>query len=186
MRFGLTRWHAACNIRGRGGDTRPPRPQTEGTRMKTETTRPNRKAAREARRAAKLAAQTADVAETQQAMAEADKTEALAAKVAGKAKPKKAPKEPTPKPTYQGITVRRNGQLSAKGMTCLCGCGTPTVTEEARFVSGHDAKLRKVLLAGGDMPDIVRPFFEHGEAIGGMRLIDGEIVDLKAGDDPTE
>lgn len=89
----------------------------------------------------------------------------------------KAPK-PTSKAPY---AVRRNGLLSAFGLPCLCGCGAPTHTEEARFLSGHDAKLRKaVLLLGAPLPDVVRPFFEHGETVAGLALVDGVVVDVKA------
>jgi hypothetical protein len=52
---------------------------------------------------------------------------------------------------------------SAKGIPCLCGCGAATTTDAARFLSGHDAKLRKAVLAAAGswdaVPVIARPFF---------------------------
>lgn len=77
-------------------------------------------------------------------------------------------------------THNSKGVRLAIGMPCLCGCELPTHTKAARFLSGHDAKLRKRVLALGEpLPEIVRPFFEDGETIGGMKLVDGEIVDVK-------
>lgn len=71
---------------------------------------------------------------------------------------------------------------TARGLTCLCGCERPTHTEEAWFLSGHDAILRRqVLREGAELPAIIRPFFELGITIAGMVLIGGEITDVKRG-----
>lgn len=92
--------------------------------------------------------------------------------------------EPTPAPATTEATPapRKNaaGKLSAKGLPCLCGCGLATVTPTARFLSGHDAKLRKTILVdGAEIPEVVRPFFDNGETIGGMVLVEGKIEDRK-------
>lgn len=34
----------------------------------------------------------------------------------------------------------------AKSKTCECGCGKPTIRDEARFLPGHDAKLKSQLI----------------------------------------
>lgn len=89
------------------------------------------------------------------------------------------PEAVTPAPA-KVRTHNSKGVRLAIGMPCLCGCELPTHTKAARFLSGHDAKLRKRVLALGEpLPEIVRPFFEDGETIGGMKLVDGEIVDVK-------
>lgn len=78
-----------------------------------------------------------------------------------------------------------NGRLSARGLACLCGCGGATVQRDARFLSGHDAKMRAEVRRAGmvpeALPEIARPFFENGEALGGLMLVDGALVDVKAG-----
>lgn len=78
-----------------------------------------------------------------------------------------------------------NGRLSARGFACLCGCGNPTVQRDARFISGHDAKMRAEIrranMVPEALPEIARPFFENGEALGGLMLVDGIVVDVKAG-----
>ena len=60
---------------------------------------------------------------------------------------------------------------SAKGLPCLCGCGEATTTPAARFLSGHDAKLRKAVLAAAGswdaVPEHARPFFLFDAASGG-------------------
>src|SRR5687768_8869959 len=45
-----------------------------------------------------------------------------------------------------GVVRTANGKASARGLPCLCGCGNPTVTSEARFLSGHDAQFRSRVL----------------------------------------
>lgn len=68
----------------------------------------------------------------------------------------------------------------ATGLPCLCGCGAPTATPAARFLSGHDAKLRKAVLKAGlawdAVPVAARPFFladrAEGEATAGLFLVD--------------
>lgn len=78
-----------------------------------------------------------------------------------------------------------NGRLSARGLTCLCGCGNATVQRDARFISGHDAKMRAEVRRAGmvpeALPEIARPFFENGEALGGLMMVEGALVDVKAG-----
>jgi hypothetical protein len=80
------------------------------------------------------------------------------------------------------VVYRANGKPSARGLTCLCGCDQPTHTDEAWFLSGHDAILRREVLRKGEpLPEIVRPFYETGLTIAGMVLVDGEITDVKKG-----
>jgi hypothetical protein len=78
-----------------------------------------------------------------------------------------------------------NGRLSARGLTCLCGCGGATVQRDARFISGHDAKMRAEVRRAGmvpeALPEIARPFFANGEALGGLMLVGGVLVDVKTG-----
>lgn len=100
----------------------------------------------------------------------------------GGAKPKKekAPKAEKPKrKPIEAYDKLKNGKMSARGLTCLCGCGAPTVNADARFISGHDSRLRQALLDGGKIPEIVMPFFVHGETIAGLKLSGGKIVDTK-------
>jgi len=52
-------------------------------------------------------------------------------------------KTATPKSSTNGRL--KSGRLSSKGMTCLCGCGGATATDGARFITGHDARLKGVL-----------------------------------------
>lgn len=91
----------------------------------------------------------------------------------------RAAREPRAPRTHNARGIR-----IARGLPCLCGCGLPTHTPDARFLSGHDAILRKrVLVKGEPLPDLVVPFFTDGETIGGMRLTDPTdpttIVDVK-------
>ncbi len=110
-----------------------------------------------------------------------DTPKAKAAKVA---KPK-AEKKPRPQ-QVGGETVLRNGKLSARDLPCLCGCNEPTQTRDARFRSGHDAKLRQGLIEEGlkadALPAIILPFFKRGEDIAGLRLSKSgkTLTDLKA------
>jgi hypothetical protein len=99
----------------------------------------------------------------------------------------KAAKAKTPTPAR---THNKNGVRLALGLTCLCGCGAPTHTTHARFVSGHDAKLRRGIKAAGfewtACPEIIRPFYEDGEVIAGLALAEDEqgerrFVDRHAG-----
>lgn len=89
----------------------------------------------------------------------------------------KAPKQDKPKgagPAKLGAYDRRlDGSLSARGLTCLCGCGAQTVTTDARFVAGHDAKMRAAIVRGGAIPEIVLPMFLNGEVIAGLALVEG-------------
>lgn len=104
--------------------------------------------------------------------------EVVNAAVAVKPPKVKAP----PRPQIKAHSILKSGKMSARGLTCLCGCGSPTVTSDARFVPGHDAKLRQRVLGGAPLPEIIRPFFENGETIAGLWLNEeGEIEDVKAG-----
>jgi len=38
-----------------------------------------------------------------------------------------------------------------RGGPCLCGCGQPTITREARFLPGHDGKLTHRLMTEGGL-----------------------------------
>lgn len=122
---------------------------------------------------------------------------AVATKAAKKSKKAKEAKPKAPKLTPEerrakrdaddlairkagGVVRNAAGRLTARGLTCLCGCGQATVTYEAKFVSGHDAKLRKRLLEGEEIPAIILPFFEvEGTVIAGLALEGGEIVDMR-------
>jgi hypothetical protein len=112
-----------------------------------------------------------------------------APKVAKQAKAPKVAKAPAPKrPKLTGYDKRQDGTLSARDLTCLCGCGSSTVTNDARFISGHDAKMRQTILTSSDdaseqanaIPAIVRPFFDNGETVAGLRLRGSKVVDVKA------
>lgn len=125
-------------------------------------------------------------------------------------KPKKTPKEKAPKLTPEQRAARRAeadaaaraagevarnaaGRPTARGLPCLCGCGSPTVTDEARFVSGHDAKLRRdVLRAGEDSEEggiseqdlrtgwpLFAPFLVAEGTAAGLLLEGGIVVDGK-------
>lgn len=120
-------------------------------------------------------------------------------KATKQAKTKAEPKAVTPALTKaerrairdaKDAEIRAAGQVvlnaakrpTARGLTCLCGCEQLTHTEEAWFLSGHDAILRRqVLREGAELPAIIRPFFELGITIAGMVLVDGQIVDVKRG-----
>lgn len=110
------------------------------------------------------------------------------AKAPAKAKSAKAPKEPkAPRPQQVGgETVLKSGKLSARDLPCLCGCNEPTQTRDARFKSGHDAKLRQGLmeedLDASALPKIIVPFFTRGETVAGLKLAKGgkRLIDMKA------
>lgn len=83
-----------------------------------------------------------------------------------------------------GVVKNAAGRPTARNLTCLCGCGKPTHTDEAWFLSGHDAKLRKAIVDGKltieQVPEIVRPFFRLGSPIAGLLLEDdGTFTDTK-------
>lgn len=85
-----------------------------------------------------------------------------------------------------GVARTASGKVTARGLPCLCGCGSATVTEEARFISGHDAQFRSRVLKGEqtiDSPEskLIRPFYEAGEVVAGFGFEGGELVDLHAG-----
>lgn len=78
-------------------------------------------------------------------------------------------------------------KLSPRGLPCLCGCGTATHTPAARFLSGHDAKLRKLAFATGlklsALPEICQPFFiadaAKDKATAGFRVEGDDLIDVK-------
>lgn len=114
---------------------------------------------------------------------------AKVAKKSIKSAKRSEPKAPSVKrPKLTGYDKRQDGSLSARDLPCLCGCSQPTVTNDARFISGHDAKMRQTILTSSDdakeradaIPSIVRPFFDNGETVAGLRLNAGKIVDVKA------
>lgn len=86
-----------------------------------------------------------------------------------------------------GVVFNAAGRPTARGLTCLCGCGEATHREDAWFRSGHDARLRKNVILNeltfSRLPEIVKPFFKLGAPIAGLQLAeDGEtILDVKAG-----
>lgn len=67
-----------------------------------------------------------------------------------------------------------NGKLSAEGLSCLCGCGQPTKTDKAKFIPGHDAKLKSLLLRlergeaekGERVPEIAKKFLQKSPLSG--------------------
>jgi hypothetical protein len=115
-----------------------------------------------------------------------------AAKKREKDAKKAAKKKSTPRPKLEAYTKRINGTLSARGLTCLCGCDAPTHTPDARFISGHDAKLRAAVFAGGMVSDllpiIIRPFFDNGETVAGLRLDKraGKLINTKTEESEDE
>lgn len=52
--------------------------------------------------------------------------------------PKKAPAK-APKPAPKAKAPKTPAKSTATN--CLCGCGAPTITAKARFLSGHDARF---------------------------------------------
>lgn len=85
------------------------------------------------------------------------------------------------------VVTNAAGRPTARGLTCLCGCGAPTHRDDAWFLSGHDARLRKNVIFNKldltGLPGIVVPFFKLGAPIAGLQLdADGvTILDVKAG-----
>lgn len=75
--------------------------------------------------------------------------------------------KPAPKAEAAEQTSTKKGP-SAKGLSCLCGCGQPTKTDAAKFIPGHDAKLKSVLLKvergelpKSEVPEIAKPFLQR-------------------------
>lgn len=73
----------------------------------------------------------------------------------------------------------KSGRLSSKGIPCLCGCGDPTATDGARFLTGHDARLkgrmRRIASESekkGDspLPKIALPFLREEPGIAGFGM----------------
>ena len=92
--------------------------------------------------------------------------------------PAKAPAK-TPSPTKASPSKAsaeasaKDGKKSAKGLSCLCGCGQATLTDAAKFRPGHDAKLKGVLLKvergelpKSNVPEIAKPFLQRSEMSG--------------------
>ena len=84
-----------------------------------------------------------------------------------------------------GVVRTATGKASARGLPCLCGCGGATVTDEARFISGHDAQFRSRVLKEEqnlDSPESrwIKPFYEAGEVVAGFSLEGGELADQHA------
>jgi hypothetical protein len=76
-------------------------------------------------------------------------------------------------PAKAAPAKKDDGKLSAKGLSCLCGCGQATLTDSARFIPGHDAKLKSVLLkvergelTEPSIPKIARPFLQKSKMSG--------------------
>lgn len=68
----------------------------------------------------------------------------------------KARKTAAPKPSPAKATTPKRTPSDA---LCACGCGRPTITAKALFVSGHDARLAGVLgraAATGDATAVTR------------------------------
>lgn len=96
----------------------------------------------------------------------------------------KTPKATAAKTAPASVTApapaAKTPALSAAGLPCLCGCKQDTITSAARFLPGHDAKLRKTVIKAGlawdAVPEIARPFFladrAEGEATAGLFLVD--------------
>lgn len=91
------------------------------------------------------------------------------------------------------LPLNRKGRLVAKGMTCLCGCGEETVTPNAKFISGHDSKLRKFLLSPEvkgriDLAVKLNPAVQTAllwmteEPLAGVRVSGKHLIDMKAED----
>jgi hypothetical protein len=85
-----------------------------------------------------------------------------------------------------GVVKTASGKISARGLACLCGCGGATRTDEARFISGHDAQFRSRVIKGEqtiDSPEsaLIKPFYEAGETIAGFTFEGGELADVHAG-----
>lgn len=117
-----------------------------------------------------------------------------AAKVKAEKAPKLTPEQRREKRDAEDRAARKNGgvvrtasgKASARGLACLCGCGNPTQTDDARFISGHDAQFRSRVLKGEQTlgskeSALIRPFYEAGEVIAGFGFEGDELVDLHAG-----
>ena len=61
----------------------------------------------------------------------------------------------------QEQAVEQAVEPTAEPRLCGCGCGTPVVGKKARFLTGHDAKLKGRLLAA----------FDAGDASAGATLV---------------
>lgn len=120
---------------------------------------------------------------------------AKAAKAKAEKAPKLTPEQRREKREAEDRAVRKaggvvrtaSGKATARGLPCLCGCGGATVTENAKFISGHDAQFRSRILKGEQSIDdrksaLIKPFYEAGEVIAGFGFEGGELVNLHASD----
>ena len=81
----------------------------------------------------------------------------------------------------EGHPRTKSGKLSPNGLPCLCGCGGQTTRTVAKFISGHDAKLKgrmsrfvddRVLETDAPIPEIALPFLTE-DGITGYTLSKG-------------
>jgi hypothetical protein len=96
--------------------------------------------------------------------------------VAKKAAPEAPAKKAAPAENNEvQKTSTANKGPSAKGLSCLCGCGQPTKTDAAKFIPGHDARLKSLLLKierqedgkkKSDVPEIAKPFLQKSKMSG--------------------
>lgn len=121
--------------------------------------------------------------------------------------PKSAEKKPkTERPplmtAFGPIPINRAGKYDVSGHPCLCGCGGATVTPKARFISGHDSKMRKAIIdqmaekmantgkrlkaADLDLPGLTLAIMSL-EPVAGLTMDDhGYMVDTKTQEDEED
>lgn len=95
-------------------------------------------------------------------------------RVAAKPTPAPAKSAPVKAATPAKATEEKKDKgPSAKGLPCLCGCGQPTVTDSAKFIPGHDAKLKGLLLKvergevkKSEIPEVAKPFLQRSSMSG--------------------
>jgi hypothetical protein len=89
----------------------------------------------------------------------------------------KAPRQDDYEPEEAEATPTASNKKSkgptAKGLPCLCGCGQPTLTENAKFIPGHDAKLKSLLLRvergeakKSEIPEVAKAFLQKSKMSG--------------------
>lgn len=81
-------------------------------------------------------------------------------------------------------TPAASDPLDATNLPCLCGCEQETVRAVARFLPGHDAKLRALVLRGRlrveAVPAVALPFFQNDpEPVAGLVLEGSFLRDTK-------
>ena len=66
---------------------------------------------------------------------------------------------------------------SAEGMKCLCGCGKATERKKAKFITGHDTRVKALLIAimKGDksksaIPALAKPFLRSEDGLCGFKM----------------